>query len=161
MIPDPRRDLQANSAFSLCHPAGTCFSYNILMPRYDWRLVQKYYDDGHSFDECRLRFGFAVAAWGNAARRGVLRLRARRLVERLHALRSRYYVRNSLLRERLLRDEFYICGLTHWFDEKLSLHLDHINGLRKDNRLENLRMLCPNCHAQTETFSGRNVRRNG
>jgi hypothetical protein len=38
------------------------------------------------------------------------------------------------------------------------LQLDHINGRRTDNRLENLRILCPNCHAQTETWCGKNRR---
>lgn len=48
------------------------------------------------------------------------------------------------------------CGQNEtWCEEKLSLHLDHINGNRDDNRLENLRILCPNCHSQTETFSAK------
>jgi hypothetical protein len=38
----------------------------------------------------------------------------------------------------------------------LSLHLDHINGVSNDHRLENLRFLCPNCHTQTETYAGKN-----
>lgn len=43
-----------------------------------------------------------------------------------------------------------------WQDEPLSLQLDHRNGEPSDHRRENLRFLCPNCHSQTETFSGRN-----
>jgi Zn finger protein HypA/HybF involved in hydrogenase expression len=43
-----------------------------------------------------------------------------------------------------------------WQDKKLSLQLDHINGDRYDNRLENLRFLCPNCHSQTNTFGSKN-----
>lgn len=42
-----------------------------------------------------------------------------------------------------------------WNGEKLSLHIDHINGVNNDNRLENLRFLCPNCHSQTETYAGK------
>lgn len=45
-----------------------------------------------------------------------------------------------------------------WEGKKLFLQLDHINGIRNDNRIENLRFLCPNCHSQTETFCNKKVR---
>jgi len=45
-----------------------------------------------------------------------------------------------------------------WRGKKLTLPLDHINGINNDNRKENLRWLCPNCHSQTRTFAGRNGR---
>lgn len=43
------------------------------------------------------------------------------------------------------------CGITNWMGEDLTLELHHINGNHFDNRLENLQMLCPNCHSQTST----------
>ena len=43
-----------------------------------------------------------------------------------------------------------------WNGQPISLHLDHINGINNDNRLENLRFLCPNCHSQTSTYCGKN-----
>jgi 5-methylcytosine-specific restriction endonuclease McrA len=42
-----------------------------------------------------------------------------------------------------------------WFDKKLSLHLDHKNGINNDNKIKNLRFLCPNCHSQTSTYGGK------
>jgi Zn finger protein HypA/HybF involved in hydrogenase expression len=48
------------------------------------------------------------------------------------------------------------CGLSEWLGEHLVLELDHINGVNSDHRLENLRLLCPNCHSQTANFRGRN-----
>lgn len=47
------------------------------------------------------------------------------------------------------------CGLSGWRGKTISLHLDHLNGVSNDNRLENLRLLCPNCHSQTPTYCRR------
>jgi 5-methylcytosine-specific restriction endonuclease McrA len=51
------------------------------------------------------------------------------------------------------------CGITEWLGHKAPIHLDHINGDRFDNRIENLRILCPNCHALTPTYGGKNINR--
>lgn len=48
------------------------------------------------------------------------------------------------------------CGITEWCGEPITLELHHINGNHYDNRLENLVLLCPNCHSQTSNFRGKN-----
>lgn len=67
-----------------------------------------------------------------------------------------YDLKKKLLLHNLIKNECKICKNTGiWENKTLSLQLDHINGIRTDNRLENLRLLCPNCHSQTDTYSGK------
>lgn len=74
------------------------------------------------------------------------------------------YGNGSSLKARIIKDELLDyrcdkCGNTGvWNDQKLVLHLDHMNGDHYDNRLQNLRFLCPNCHSQTETYCVGKVR---
>lgn len=72
---------------------------------------------------------------------------------------SRQSLKIRLIQEGLLKNCCVICGLKpEWNGKSLSLVLDHINGIYNDNRLENLRLLCPNCNSQTPTFAGKNIK---
>lgn len=69
---------------------------------------------------------------------------------------QRTVLRRYVIKNNLVPYKCGICGCTEWQGKTLSLELDHINGINNDNRLENLRFLCPNCHSQTSTYGSRN-----
>lgn len=69
---------------------------------------------------------------------------------------SSHRLKNRLINEGIVPNKCVRCDIDEWQGEKLSLHLDHINGTSNDNRLENLRLLCPNCHSLTDTYCGKN-----
>lgn len=75
--------------------------------------------------------------------------------------KQRHCVKKYLLRFDLIKYECSKCfnnGV--WMNEKISLQLDHKNGINNDNRLDNLTFLCPNCHSQTDNFAGKACRKN-
>ena len=73
---------------------------------------------------------------------------------------QRTVLRRYIIKNNLIPYKCAICGCTEWQGKTLSLELDHINGVNNDNRLENLRFLCPNCHSQTSTYGSRNQQLN-
>lgn len=77
---------------------------------------------------------------------------------------STYTNRTSIKQRLVLMGWEYCCSQPSctisdtWLGKPIVLHLDHINGVKNDNRLDNLRFLCPNCHTQTGAFAGRNLK---
>ena len=74
---------------------------------------------------------------------------------------NEFRITSNSLRKRLIKEGYKehkceCCGITEWNGQPAPIELDHINGNHHDNRLENLRILCPNCHAQTDTYRGKN-----
>ena len=69
------------------------------------------------------------------------------------------HFKSRLLREGLKENRCEICGLSEWLGNPFSLELHHVNGRGNDNRLENLQLLCGNCHSQTDNWGGRGIRR--
>lgn len=77
-----------------------------------------------------------------------------------HYLYNGSLINSHPLKLRLLRDKVKErrcerCGRSEWMDEPIPLELHHVNGKRFDNRLKNLQLLCPNCHALTDNHAGR------
>jgi hypothetical protein len=129
--------------------------------RYDWNAIQRFYDAGHTIRECQAEFGFARKTFMDAVRRGALttRPRAMPIAILLAGPRNRTHLKGRLIAEGLKENRCEECGLTEWLGRPLSMALHQVNGDGRDNRLENLRLLCPNCHSQTDNFAGRGRKR--
>jgi transposase-like protein len=131
--------------------------------RYDWSAIQRYYDEGRSIRACARRFGFCKESWHRAVRAGLLAPRpAAAPIEKYLVVgrrTNRAHLKLRLLDAGLKRNRCEKCGIEEWLGEPLAMALHHVNGDRLDNRLENLQLLCGNCHSQTPNFSGRNMKR--
>lgn len=81
------------------------------------------------------------------------------ILEGLHPQYQSNKLRVRLIQEGVKLHKCECCGNNEWMGQPISLEVDHINGVSNDHRLENLKILCPNCHAQTETYRGKNIGR--
>ena len=128
-------------------------------PRGDWDEIQKYYDAGHSVTQCQAKFEFSRRSWNKAVERGDIVPRPQAIpIDQLLVtgrLRNRSHVKRRLLSSGLKANRCDECGLSEWLGAPLSMALHHVNGDPLDNRLANIRLLCPNCHSQTPNFARR------
>lgn len=93
-------------------------------------------------------------AGGNYAT--VKRLVRERKLDVSHWTGHSHSLRRRLIREGLMSPICSNCGLSEWQGMPIPLELDHRDGDRNNQELANLRLLCPNCHALTPTYRGRN-----
>ena len=93
-------------------------------------------------------------------KKGVPKFELNDILEGDHPHFQTYKLKNRMLKAGLIENVCSICGVTDWLGQKLNMELDHIDGNRSNHKMENLRMLCPNCHSQTETYRSKNNNRN-
>ena len=85
------------------------------------------------------------------------KIKTEEILNGMHPSYQTYKLKLRLFDSGIKNNECEMCGLSEWMGIKLNCELDHINGDRTDHRLENLKILCPNCHSQTSTFRAKNI----
>jgi 5-methylcytosine-specific restriction endonuclease McrA len=100
-----------------------------------------------------------IVRGGGSARAVRTRPQRKPIEELLRPGVNRSHLRLRLLADGLKDARCEQCGLTEWLGKPAPLQLHHVNGDGKDNRPENLQILCPNCHSQTDSWGGRNRRK--
>lgn len=77
-----------------------------------------------------------------------------------HSSYQTFKLKNRLIKEQILTNVCSLCNQsTTWNGKPLNMILDHINGINDDHRLINLRLVCPNCNSQLDTFAGKNKKK--
>jgi hypothetical protein len=94
--------------------------------------------------------------WKEMSRPGFKKISLDEILKGNHPDYQTFKLKNRLLLEGIKSNVCEICNISEWNGNSLNMHLDHIDGNSHNHKLENLRMVCPNCHSQTETYCGKN-----
>lgn len=84
------------------------------------------------------------------------KINLKEILEGKHPSYQTNKLRMRLLSEGIKEHRCEMCYITEWMNKPAPLELDHIDGDRYNHKISNLRLLCPNCHSQTDTYCGRN-----
>jgi hypothetical protein len=166
--PEIIRELGISAPTISYHRKKLGLSISKFSKHYDWNKVNSYINNGHNLTECCKEFGMNKSAFFKARQRKDIEYKMIQLNLAEYSLlvqgrRNCSSIRRGLL-NRMKKEGYDFkcieCGIgSEWNGKLLTLQLDHIDGDGKNHSLNNLRIICPNCHSQTETFSGRNVKR--
>jgi len=113
-----------------------------------------------TYKKYAIKYGCFVT---NKSGKGTTKIRGTKIpledivIKGLHPQYQSNKLRLRLLEEGYFESKCYNCNLTTWLNNPIPLELEHIDGNPSNNLINNLTLLCPNCHAFTQTYRGRNI----
>ena len=94
--------------------------------------------------------------WSEIKRKGVKKIELQDILDGKHPEYQTFKLKIRLINENIKENKCEICEITEWQGNPIAMQLDHIDGNSHNHLLNNLRIICPNCHSQTETYCGKN-----
>lgn len=104
------------------------------------------------------KLGLEFKNGGHNKGKKMIRFKTSDILEGKHPTYPTGKVKNRIIEEKIFPYECNKCGITEWNGNPIVLQLDHKDGNGKNHKKNNLRLICPNCHSQTETYCGKNKR---
>lgn len=130
--------------------------------KYNWNEVNIFLID-HSVKDTIEKFGMTKATIWKARKTGKISYvttPSMSLKEYLKYIDGKTTNNRPAIFRKFKKDNVYecmICKINEWNEKEIRLQVHHVDGNKINNNIENLQFLCPNCHSQTETFSGKNI----
>jgi hypothetical protein len=94
--------------------------------------------------------------WSDIKRQSGKKIKLQNILDGKHPEYQTFKLKKRLISEGIMENKCNICSITEWNGKQILMQLDHIDGDSHNHRLENLRLICPNCHSQTDTYCGKN-----
>ncbi len=95
-------------------------------------------------------------SWSTIKRPSTNKIDLKDILEGKYPSYQTFKLRNRLISEGIKTNKCEICDISEWNGKVLNMQLDHIDGDSHNHLLSNLRLICPNCHSQTDTYCGKN-----
>jgi Zn finger protein HypA/HybF involved in hydrogenase expression len=94
---------------------------------------------------------------GKGMKKKIPKIPTKEILEGKHPQYQSYKLKNRLIEEGVKENRCEKCGHDEWMGEPLTIELHHLDGNKYNNLMENLQLLCPNCHSQTKNFRAKNI----
>ncbi|NBO98695.1 MAG: HNH endonuclease [Proteobacteria bacterium] len=130
----------------------------------DEQLIEAFKESSH-IGKVSVKFNLpTITIWRRLKKLGIelktiknnVKIPIQEILEGKHPYYQTFKLNRRLIKENILENKCSVCNINSWNGKPIRLHLDHINGISSDHTLKNLRLICPNCHSQTETYCGKN-----